>query len=368
MKKRILQVVGQLSIGGQEAMVMNFYQYIDKSKYEFDFLVYGETIGYYEEKVKTMGGHVFHIQPFKFSNIIQFQKSLRKIICRNGPYYGVHCHTSLNSAFIIHAAKKLKIPIRITHSHTTKSGKKETWIFQAYRSVMRYLINHESTHIAACGKAAGEYLFGQKMFQKRGILIRNGMEIDRFKFRLESRNKIRNQWGLKDKFVIGHVGRFAKEKNHKFLIDTFQEILKIKSESKLLLIGDGSLKDKIKQYCQQLGIEQQVIFTGEVTNIEEFLSAMDVFAFPSFYEGFPVSVIEAQTSGLICFLSETITKEVQISPNITFLRLEDGTKKWAEAILKTKFNPREQAHQFIESAGFSICTQVKILEKIYAEG
>lgn len=367
-KIKVLQVVGQLTIGGQEMMVMNFYRFIDRTAIEFHFLVYGDNVGELEEEAERLGGKVMHTPSFAEIGYKEFIKNIEKVIDVNGPYQAVHCHTSFNSGLILKIARNKGIPVRIAHSHTTKPGKKATVPYKLYTSFMRRRILNNATHLLACGKEAGNYLYGESRFFKKGIIIKNGINTRIFTIDNHIRENMRNKLGIEGKFVIGHVGRMSVEKNHSFLMDVFNEVYSKDKDTILLLVGTGTLLPELKKKAMELGIENNVVFAGQRTDIAEVLQAMDIFVFPSIYEGLPVSVVEAQASGLPCVVSSNVTSEIKVTQLVEFLDLAASVKKWADVILEKQYSKRRFVTEEIEKSGYDITDICRKLEVLYCKG
>ncbi|PRR81764.1 glycosyltransferase family 1 protein [Clostridium vincentii] len=368
LKIKVLQVVGQLTIGGQEMMVMNFCRFITKEEIEFDFLVYGDKVGEFEKEAKLMGGKVIHAPSLNEVGYREFKHRIKKIMEENGPYNAIHSHTSFNSGFIMKVAKEKGIPIRITHSHTTKPGKKSTVVFKLYTNFMRRWIINNSTHLLACGNEAGNYLYSEDVFKKKGIIIKNGINVKRFTPNSQVRDEMRKKFDVENKFVIGHVGRMSVEKNHIFLINIFKEIHKRDSNAVLILVGTGPLYDELKSKVIKLEIEKNVIFTGQRADIPEILQLMDIFVFPSIYEGLPVSVVEAQATGLPCIVSKNVTSEIKVTELVKFMDLKTAEKIWADVILEKRHFPRMDITEEIEKSGYGIQGICKQLENLYCKG
>lgn len=362
----MLQVVGQLTMGGQEIMAVNFFKYIDRKSIQFDFIVYGEEIGELEKQVTEMGGKVIHIPRLKDNGYLSFVKTLESVMIKNGPYTAVHSHTSLNSGLIMKVANKVSIPIRIVHSHTTRPGKKESVMFRLYTYKMRRLILKNANNLLACGNDAGNYLYSEQVFSEKGIVINNGIDLGKFDFNNEIRIKVRCEMEIQDRWVIGHVGRFGAEKNHEFLLKVFKKICEKDETALLLLIGDGQLMRTVKDQAKQLKIEENIIFAGKRNDISDLLQAMDVFVFPSIYEGLPVSLIEAQVAGLPCIISKNVTSEIKITSAVNFISLNDSEEEWGNLILKTK-DIKRKGIKLIETE-YDILESSKQLENIYKKG
>jgi len=308
---RVLQCVSYMHRAGIETMIMNFYRNIDRNKIQFDFLVNKNVIGDYDEEIKRLGGKIYvtpGLNPFKW---FKYQKYMKNFFKEHPEYKIIHCQNEAMGFPALYAAKKSGVPVRIAHSHNTKTRLDFKW---PIKILYKYLLRLVATDFVACSHAAGKYLFGKDV-----KVINNAIDTTKFTYNEELRNKLRKKMKLENKFVIGHVGRFEPQKNHNFLIDVFNNYNKINKESVLLLVGEGSLKEKIETKVNKLGLKDKVIFTGSIPNVNEIYQVMDLFLLPSFHEGLPVVGIEAQYSGLPCLLSKKITKETAISNLCKFL-------------------------------------------------
>lgn len=326
---RVLQVFIVLGRGGSETMIMNYYRNIDRSKVQFDFLVHGEEIGDYEEEVEKLGGSIYRVPLMK--DFFNYQNALdaffSKYKCKI-----IHSHINSQGAFVLQKAKKHKIPFRIAHSHIALSSNIDN-LKSLIKLYLRKKLKKNATHYYACGLEAGEWLYGK---ESNFEIIPNAIVSENFKYSKKSRKKIRKELGVDEKFVIGHVGRFFLQKNHSYILKIYSELLKIKTESVLILVGDGSLRSQIEEESKKLGIYNDIFYLGVREDISDLLHAFDIFLFPSLYEGLPVTLIEAQCAGLKIFSSNTVTKEVEITDLITYLSLSEAPKIWAEHIVKAQ--------------------------------
>lgn len=330
---RILQCVSNMDRAGIETMLMNFYRNIDRDIVQFDFLCNKTKPGDYDEEIKSLGGKIYvspGLNPFKW---FKYQKYMKQLFSEHPEYKIIHCQNEAMGFPALYAAKKAGIKVRIAHSHNTTTRFDLKW---PIKIMYKYLLRTVATDYVACSHAAGKYLFGKDV-----KIINNAIDIEKFIFDEKKRNEIRNKFNLNDKFVIGHVGRFEPQKNHKFLVNMFNEYQKQDKDAILLLIGTGSLENKIKELVHKLKLDNKVIFTGNISNVNEMYQAMDFFVLPSFHEGLPVVGIEAQISGLKCLLSNRITEETKITNNISFISI-DNYDKWIKEIKKHKRYKREK--------------------------
>lgn len=332
-KIKVLQVIGSLRVGGAELVALNFYKYIDRTRFSFDYLVYGEEIGKLEDEVYRLGGRVIRISSPK-NGYLKFIKNVRKIMQSYGPYDIVHSHPLFNSGFIVKAGYMEKIPIRIAHAHSSRYNEKSSLLKKVYMEFMRYNMRKFSTHLFACSKDAGNYLFGEKWFKEKGYIIKNGIDVEKYVYNESIRNKVRRELQLNGEFLVGNVGRLCDAKNQNFILDIFKKIKENHLDSKLVFVGDGPLKEQLKKRAQKLNIENDVLFLGIRNDVNQLLQGMDVFVFPSKYEGFGIAVVEAQAAGLQCIISNSIPEEVEITNLVDRVSLSANASTWAEKILK----------------------------------
>ena len=362
----VAHIMGKwLRTDGVESVVMNYYRNIDKGKVQFHFICDEDSTDIPYDEIEKLGGKVIVVLPYQ--KLFKYQKELYKIFKENN-YKIVHSHISTLSIFPLRIAKKAGVPIRIAHSHST-SNKKE-WKRNLIKNILRPFSKVYANVFFGCSQLSGKWLFGNKAFLNGNIkIINNAIDLEKFKFNKEKRNEIRKEIGLdEDTILIGHIGRFVTQKNHEFLIDVFDEIHRRKQNSKLILIGQGNLKEKIKQKIKELGIEEYVIFTGQINNVSDYYNAMDIFVLPSLYEGLPVVGIEAQANGLLCEFSTDMTKETKVLSTTRFISLKETAKKWAEIILEDYKNfKRKDSFDEMTKNNFNIKEEAKRLEKYYVE-
>ena len=362
--KKVLEIIGSLKIGGQEKVGKEIGLHIDRKKYEIHYLVFDKEKGEYEKELNAAGIKVFHFQePSK--GYLQYFKNLKKLLKENS-YSIIHAHTMFNCGWAMFMGWYMKVPSRISHSHSIKMANFHySTIVKVYQCIMRQLIKRFGTDFIGCGQAAGEWLFGKSFFEKRGRVLYNGIATREFLFSRDARDKIREELNIQNKFVIGHVGHFAQVKNQQFLISLMPEIIKKKPEATLLLLGDGELKDQLTEYCKKLGIMDRVIMTGNVSNVADYLSAMDVFAFPSLYEGMPLSIIEVQCNGLPCVISDSVPDDVYLTDLIMPLSLKDPKEKWIREICGASRYDSQKYGKIVGETGFDESNMLKNIYKIY---
>lgn len=355
---RVLQVVTYMGRGGLETMLMNYYRHIDRNKVQFDFLVHRDFEADYDKEILSMGGKIYHI-----SRLIPWSRNyrdkLKKFFLDHPEYRIVHVHQDCLSSIALQCAKECNIPIRIAHSHSSSAVKNVKYLIKLH--YMKKIPNY-ATHLFACGTQAGDWMFSGKKYE----IVRNAIDIGKYQYSSDIAQEVRHELGLEGKFIVGHVGNFTPAKNHPFLIEVFKEILKQKSDSQLLLVGGGEGLNSIQEAVQSMGMEENVTFTGVRTDVNRLMQAMDVFVFPSIYEGLPVTMIEAQASGLQCVISDHVSDECIVTKGlVTRVKLEDTPQKWSDLIIKRSHYERKNHRKEIENAGYDIVTEAKRLEKFY---
>ena len=360
---RVAHIIGKWLGGGVEAVVMNYYRHIDRKKIQFDFLCDEDSTNIPYEEIEQLGGRVILIPPYQ--KVFKYQKELIRIFKENN-YKIVHSHINTLSVFPLRAAKKAGVKVRIAHSHST-TNKKE-WKKNLLKQVLRPFSKVYATDYMCCSELAGRWLFGDKAYDSKKVyLLNNAIDLDKFKYNESLRKKKRKELGISDDtLVIGHIGRFIAQKNHTFLIDIFNEVHKQKENSILLLAGQGPLMEEIKNKVKELKLNDSVRFLGQRNDVNELYQAFDVFCLPSLYEGLPVVGVEAQTSGLLCILSNAMTKETKVLNITKFISLNNTPKDWADSILDdVKRYKRIDTSKKMTSKSFNIKEKAKKLEKYY---
>lgn len=359
---RIAQVVGKMNNGGVESVIMNYYRNINHSKIQFDFIVDSDSEIPQKGEIEKLGGNIIYVSPYQ--NIFKYIKDLKKIFSEN-KYQIVHSHLSTLNLFPLYAAKKAKIKVRISHNHSTAGNG------EFKRNLLKYALRPFAkiypTHYFACGEYAGRWLFGNKTFNCGKVtVINNAIDIDKFLYNQDIRNLVRKDLGFENKIVIGHVGRFVSAKNHTKILDIFNEIYHQNTSSILILIGEGPLENTVRNKVNELGLGDAVKFLGVRKDVDRIMQSMDVFLLPSLYEGFPVVGIEAQAADLLCFLSDTISKEAKIIKKTTFISLNKEPSYWANEIIKSYNNfKRVNTKKEIVDSNFDIKVEAFKLQEFY---
>lgn len=358
---RILQVVNIMDRAGLETMIMNYYRNIDRDKIQFDFLTHRPENGAYDDEIKKLGGKIYHAPRLYPKNFLKYFKFMKRFFYEHKEYKIVHSHIDTMSFFPLCAAKKAGVPIRISHSHSSKLDKDFKFII---KYIARLLLPKQANYYYACGDKAGCFLYGKN---RKFSVVKNAIDISKFKYDIAKRRKIRSKLGIENQFVVGHVGRYIYIKNQSFIIDIFNELLKVKPNSLLMLVGSGNDYQMLKDKVNNLGLNEKVLFLIDRSDVDLLYQAMDVFVMPSLFEGLPVVGVEAQTAGLPCLFSNKISSEVLISKNSKFLDINDNISKWVNEINNIDVNSRNENISEIINAGFDIKKEVKKLEDCYLE-
>jgi len=355
---RVVHFIFKMDRGGIETLIMNLYRNIDRSKVQFDFAVHSKEKGDYDDEIKRLGGKIIYFPSFR-NNPVKYMSEWRSFFRKNANYYNaLHFHTpSLANIYPLKMAAKYNIPIRILHSHNTNFNRgRLQGLYNMIHEANKQKIDKFATDFFACSIPAAEWLFGNEMINKgHVVLMRNGIETEKFLFNSEKRSLIRKELCLEGKFVIGNVGRLTYQKNHEFLVDVFAEVYKKNNNAVLLLIGKGELEENIKEKVSDLGLTEAVKFLGVREDINSLFQAMDIFLFPSRYEGLGIVLIEAQASGLRGIASDVIPKDAKLTELIDFMSLNESKTKWADEVLKCEQGyERRNTKQDLVNCGYDI--------------
>lgn len=357
MKKpvRVLHIITGMGGGGAESFIMNMYRHMDRDQIRFDFLLRSNE-NMYDEELRSYGSRVIQTASFP-KHLVQNRRQVRCFL-KDNQYEIIHVHANaLIYMTALREAAKSHVPCRIMHSHSTSM--RYPWMLP-YHLLQKANLRHLATDYIACSEDAGRWMFPSS-FQ----VIRNGIDLERFAFDEKQRKKCRTELGLnKTQLVLGHVGRFLPVKNHSFLLNVFHHVLSQEPDAMLLLVGDGPQEQVIRQEVMELGIADHVQFLGLRKDVESILNAMDVFVFPSLYEGLGIAVIEAQANGLPVICSEGVPNEAIVAENVKRLPLDHGEAGWADAI-RTIGRARCDSIDLLRNAGFSIEEEAAKLQDFY---
>jgi glycosyltransferase involved in cell wall biosynthesis len=358
---RVLQVLASLDKGGAETMIMNIYRKIDRTKIQFDFVVNEHESEYaYESEIRELGGGIYHVPRYKVLNYLAYKLAWKRLLDEHPGWRIIHGHHT-SSAFIYLRVAKSSNRITIAHSHTAGC---EITLKSGLKIIMRYWLRYIADYLFACSDKAAKWMFGKRSeFAK---IINNAIDTQKFVYDETIRKDKRAELRLEAKFVIGHIGRFQTPKNHEFLIEIFKVLRDKNDKAVLMLIGDGELRHAIEKKVNGYGLSSSVIFTGVRSDIPELLQTMDVFVFPSLYEGLGVVVIEAQAAGLPCIVANMIPGEAYVTELIEEVSLKDSANVWADKILKyVDGYERQNTYREVKSKGYDIHETTKWLENFY---
>jgi len=364
--KRVLQAFISNDRGGLTGYICQNYRWIDKTKVQFDFLTYDETIDFKSEFEKY--GARFFIIP-RPTHLFSFIKAVNNII-KSNRYELIHFNLSYANIIPVLVAYACGVKIIIIHSHSTAIDSKKVSI-RFFKNIVhkigRKILKHICTDFLACSQKAGQWMYTSEVLRSEKFHIaKNAIDIGKYRFNREKRAALRDELGIgNDTFVIGHVGRFAFQKNHEFLIEIFKKIYKRNKNSKLILIGKGKNEVKIKQMVQTCGLGDKVLFLGYREDIPELMSVMDCFVLPSRFEGLGIVGVEAQAAGLPTFFSTEISKELELTTLSHSLSLNNDPKLWSDKILQVNGKNRENFELKLIAEGYDIRTEIGEMLKFY---
>ncbi|TSE04867.1 glycosyltransferase family 1 protein [Aquimarina algiphila] len=359
--------------GGAESMIMNYYRNIDRDKIQFDFLVHRKEKAAFDDEIESLGGKIYRIDPINPFFPGEYYNRLRTFFKEHTEYAIVHSHLNTFSSFPLKIAREFKIPCRIAHAHTAfeniklrnfipnKENLTET-VKKLIKFRLKKKVSTYATHRFSCGDKAGQWLFGEN---NDFYTMNNAIDTKKFIHNPETDKKYRKELNLEDKVIIGHVGRLNNAKNHSYLLRIFANIIEERPDCVLVLVGNGELQQAIEQEIDDLGIQDRVKMLGVRSDIPELLQMMDVFVFPSFYEGLPVTLIEAQAAGLKILASDTITQEVKLTDDIEFVSIQKPTSFWVNKIFNALSYKKQDNSDKISEAGYDIVSNTEKIQSFY---
>lgn len=322
---RVCEFVGNMNGGGVEAVVMNYYRHVDRSKVQFDFVVTDSSTIVPRSEMESLGARVYVVPAY--TNLIAFQKASYELFNTHPEWKIVHAHMNALNVFPLKEAFRAGVPVRISHSHST-AGRGEM-MKNIAKAVLKTQANRYPTERFACSRFAGEWLFGK---EEPFELVYNAIDLDRFWFSGHTRALVRQQLGFHDgQLVIGHVGRFMPQKNQGFLIDVFEKLVELRDDVMLVFVGTGQGESAAKEAVRARGIAERVRFLGQRDDVADLYQAFDMFVLPSLYEGLGMVAVEAQVSGLPCVISDKVPAEANVTGNCRVLPLHEP-RSWANVL------------------------------------
>lgn len=344
---RVLQVLGTTGLGGAESRIMDLYRHMDRDEIQFDFLVTQGTSDYYSGEIKSLGGKIYYLPAFRVYNYFKYKKACKDFFANHkNEYKAVHGHMTSTAAIYLPIAKSYGVPLTIAHA---RSAGVDPGLKGKITQLLRCSLYKKCDRLFSCSDEASIVAFGAKlqaddngggvcMAHGRSVtFMPNAIDTKEFAFNETVREKIRQEYNISNRIIVGHVGSFRYAKNHEFVLEVFKELHESYKKKGinppiLMLLGDGELKEKIEEKAVSLGIKEDVIFTGNKTPVAPFYQAFDILLFPSFYEGMPGTVVEAQASGLKCLISDRITSQVGVTDLVEFMSLDKSSKAWADKL------------------------------------
>lgn len=382
---RVLHVLGNTNLGGAESRIMDLYRHTDRNRVQFDFLVHSGEEGFYEKEIRELGGRIFRVPRFRIYNYFSYRKALKEFFRVHHEFALVQGHMTSTAAIYLPIAKKAGV--KKTAAHARSAGVDKGLKGTMTRFLRRNLAD-KADYLFTCSELAGISVYGEKAVQEgKTIFIPNAIDCAGFTFDPEKRKKMREELGLTDAIIIGHVGRFHYAKNHEYLLRVFAELCRMSAGAgdsiaetgadqkyHLILLGEGPLMEDTRKLAEELGVADKVHFLGNHKNIADYYQAMDYFVYPSRYEGMPGTIVEAQASGLPCLMSDTICREVIATELVETMSIEKEPKVWAEILqrridaLVSKQENRKKYAAKMAAAGFDVQAQAERMMRFYESG
>ena len=384
---RVLQVLGSTTLGGAESRVMDLYRHMDRDRIQFDFLVTRGHTGHFDAEIESLGGHVYTVMPYRIYNHKKYTDEVKAFFAQHNDYAAVHGHMTSTAAIYLPIAKAAGIPLTIAHA---RSAGVDSGIKGYLTNMLRKNLPGRCDRMIACSDLAAKAVFGEHSYSDGRVKVMpNAIETSDYRTDAGSRKQIRDRYGIGDRFVVGHTGRFHEAKNHRFLIDVFVEYLKFRDDAVLMIVGDGALRGSIEAYIEELdikarakgeSIKDKIILAGSQSPIAPYYQAFDALVFPSLYEGMPGTVVEAQASGLKCLVSDSVTRMVKTTDLVEFESLSRTAGQWAEKLNsifgslpvdslwaeRVQQNPIIQ--QIMKDSDYDVNEQIRYYTELYEKG
>lgn len=360
---RILHIVTIMNRAGLESRLMDIYRNIDRERVQFDFYTNRMTRGDFDNEILGLGGKVFYSNPIQVLREHKKCREFESFLLENKEYRIIHSHVNEWSTIFCKAAKRANVPVRIAHSR----GANKTISYKGiYKSIVAMSLKRYATHCFAVSKEAGMHLFGKKAVNEgRVCILPNAIDTSKFRYNPIIRKEVRDNLGFTNKIVVIHVGNLAPVKNHLYLLKVFDHIKKRDNNARLLLVGEGGQRKRIEKWISDNRLDDSIFLLGKRSDVSQLLQAADVFVFPSLHEGFPGAVLEAETAGLRCFISDTVTREVLLTPYVKELSINAAPSTWAKTILEECKYERQDCSSMVREAGYDIFDLVSKMEEFY---
>ena len=370
MKLRVLEVCNAMTPDGIPNYIMNYYRAMNHEIVQFDFMKFMNGGDFFDDEIKSLGGRVYEIDRNLPQGSKGYIKRLRLFydFLKKNKYDVVHFHDCNGAkSLAVLVAKMARVPVRIAHSHSTDIEDR-SFFSKLMHNCLKQVYPICATDYFACSQEGAYWLFPKRIVNSHKVtILHNAINAKEFTYNESIREETRKELGIKDgQYLIGHVGRFDRQKNHEFIIDIFEKIVKKDNNAILLLVGIGKLEEEIKNRAKSLGIYEKIIFYGATKEVNKMMQAMDIFILPSLFEGLGIVNIEAQAAGLHCIVSDTVPEFAKINELLEFVSLKESAEKWAEKILKYKgVECRRDTYREIVESGYDIAEDAKILMEFY---
>ena len=369
---RILHILGNTQLGGAESRIMDLYRHMDRSVVQFDFVVHSKEEGYFNEEIRKLGGRIFRVPRFRVLNYFSYCRAWKKLLQEHrdadgrSEFHMIQGHMTSTAAIYLPIARKCGIETTIAHARSAGVDKGLKGILTRF---LRCNLSKKADYLFTCSELAGIFVFGKKAVEQgRTRFLPNAIDCQKFAPDPLVREKIRRELGIEKCYVIGHVGRFHYAKNHEYLLRVFAELVKRKTRDYvLLLLGEGSGMEDIRILSRELGIGDKVYFLGNKSNVNDYYQAMDYFVYPSRFEGMPGTIVEAQTAGLRCLMSDTICKEVIATELVTTRSIREDPGLWADEIEQHLQYQRSSRVDEMKELGFDVHGQAVLMTDFYTK-
>lgn len=377
---RVLHVLGGLGLGGAESRIMDLYREMNREEIQFDFLVHSGNLKkvtdsmenrepqFYDQEVTALGGHIYVLPRFKVYNYFTYRKAVKNFFAEHKEFQVVQGHMTSTAGIYLPIAKQAGIPITVAHS---RNANVVGGLRGLATRMFRKNLNQKADYLFACSKLAAEDAFGAEVLAHGDVhIIHNAIDVERFRYNPAVRDMMRKKLGVEDKIVLGHVGRFDTQKNHPYLMQIMEELVKRQDNFVLVCLGDVDKNNgpQIRELAKSFGIADKVLFEGNRKNTEEYYQAFDFFLLPSLYEGLPGVLVEAQAAGLKCFVSDTVTREAVGTNLVTYLPIDGAPSVWSDAVIQALDYNREDTCESMKKSGFDVKIQAKAYRKFYQAG
>lgn len=375
---RVLHVLGGTGLGGAESRIMDLYRQMDREKIQFDFLVHsgavkragddaaGREPQFYDEEIGELGGRIYALPKFKMYNYLAYRNAVKAFFAAHHEYRVVQGHMTSTAAIYLPLAKRAGVPVTVAHSRSAGTGKGMKALATKF---LRRNLYRRADYCFACSEAAGIDAFGEMWVRSGNVrIIHNAIDAAKFVYEPEKRAAARKRLKVEDKLVLGHVGRFSYPKNHSYLIEIFAAVCERREDAVLLLVGDGEERERVERKCERLGVRDKVLFAGNQRHPEDYYQAFDIFLLPSLYEGLPGVLVEAQAAGLVCLVSDRVTREAQATDLVTYMSIDLPPQSWAEAALSRIGCERRNTYTELAESGFDVKAQAGRYADFYLNG